>query len=60
MLLVKWTQIIKSNLVMEQYELAMLALKQHKFPFAEQYLRQFELPSNASATEIDFFNIVSS
>lgn len=52
----KMETIINSNLVLEQYERAMLALKQHKFPFAEQYLGQFELPSNSHPTDTEFTN----
>lgn len=39
-------QFIQSNLVLEQYEVAMHAFKQHRFPFAHQYLAKFELPDN--------------
>lgn len=46
--------VINGNLVMEQFQLAMQALKQHKFPFAAKYLGQFELPSNTSTNDIDF------
>lgn len=46
--------IIKSNLVIEQYSVAILAIKQHKFPFAENYLDEFDLPSNISITDAEF------
>lgn len=36
----KMETIINANLIMEQYKVAMHALKQHKFPFAKQYLGQ--------------------
>lgn len=52
----KMENTINTNLVMEQYEMAMYALKQHKFPFAEQYLDQFDLLSNFSTTNTEFTN----
>lgn len=52
----KIEKIIDANLVMEQYEATMNALKQRKFPFAEWYLDQFKLPSNSSTID-DAFTI---
>lgn len=49
-------KIIDANLLMEQYEVAMNELKQHKFPFAERYLDRFQLPSNSSTVD-DAFTI---
>lgn len=54
--LFKIEKIIDANLLMEQYEVAINALKQHKFPFAERYLDQFQLPSNSSTVD-DAFTI---
>lgn len=41
--------IIQSNLVLDQYEIAMHTFKQHYFPYAYQYLDKFRLP-----TELNF------
>lgn len=49
--------IINSNLVMEQYETAMNALKQHTFPFVE-YLDQYRLPTDLNTTEVGFTDSV--
>lgn len=52
----KMESIIDANLVMEQYEEAMNALKQHAFPFAAQYVGEFGLPANSSSTDTEFTN----
>lgn len=52
----KIEKIIDANLLMEQYEVTLNALKQHKFPFAERYLEQFQLPTNSSTID-DAFTI---
>lgn len=50
----KIEKIINSNFAMEQYEAALRAVKQHKFPFAEQYLDQFMLSPNFNTTDTAF------
>lgn len=45
----KMEQIVNSNLVMEQYEAALQALKQHKFPFAEHFISHLNIPSDLSS-----------
>lgn len=40
------TQITQSNLVLEMYETAIQAFKQHYFPFAPQFLAPFNLPAD--------------
>lgn len=37
-------RVIQSNLVLEQYDVAIHAFKQHFFPFASMYLANFNLP----------------
>lgn len=47
-------KVINTNLAMQQYELALRALKQHKFPFAEMYLKSFQLPINLNTSDANF------
>lgn len=47
-------KIINTNFGLEQYETAMQALKQHKFPFAEQYLDQFQLSPDLNTADTAF------
>lgn len=44
-------QRIKENLAMEQFEMAMSALKLHTFPYAGNYLQNYTLPSDVSLTK---------
>lgn len=44
---------IDGNLALEQYEIAMTALKQHKFPYAKNYSRWLEWHPNSSPTDIE-------
>ncbi|XP_031631115.1 uncharacterized protein LOC116345674 [Contarinia nasturtii] len=39
-------KMIETNRVLEYYEIAINVFKQHKFPFAQEYLSRFELPEN--------------
>ncbi|XP_055298570.1 uncharacterized protein LOC129566553 [Sitodiplosis mosellana] len=39
-------KMIQTNMVLNQYELAIQAFKQHKFPFAHIYMDKFQLPDN--------------
>lgn len=47
-------EIIETNLAMQQYKLALRALKQHKFPFAEMFLNPFQLPLDLNSTDSTF------
>lgn len=47
------TKMIKTNLILEQYEIAMNAFKQHKFPFAHCYLSKFEMPESLKFDDVD-------
>lgn len=44
---------IKTNLLLEQYEIASNAFKQHKFPFANIYMDMLNLPDNLRFDDID-------
>lgn len=44
--------IIQRYLILEQYEIAMNAFKQHRFPFAHVLLSRFKLPADLEATDI--------
>lgn len=44
---------IKTNLLLEQYEIASNAFKQHKFPFANIYMDMLNLPDNLRFADID-------
>lgn len=44
---------INTNLMMERYQLIIQALKQHKFPYAENYLKKFELSSNLRSNDTE-------
>lgn len=39
-------QIIKSNLLLERFEVAIHAFKQHYFPFAHLYMEKYHMPSD--------------
>lgn len=53
-------RMIQLNVAMEQYELAIEAVKYQKFPFADYYLGKYELPTslNTSDSELIVNNIV--
>lgn len=50
----KIEKIINTNFAIEQYEVALGAIKQHKFPFAKQYLDQFMLSTDWNTTDTAF------
>lgn len=47
------SRIIKTNFILEQYEIVLNAFKQHKFPFAHIYMQEFELPERLCINDID-------
>lgn len=53
----KLNKTIEVNSILEHYEIAMNAFKQHKFPFAHLYTSQFELPPNLSFDDFDNFDV---
>lgn len=46
-------KMIQTNLILEQYEIAVNAFKQHKFPFAHFYTSEFKLPSTLQFNDTD-------
>lgn len=46
-------QIIRSNLVLEKYQLAKHAFKQHYFPFVNKFLNNYDLPQNLRTDNTD-------
>lgn len=51
--MVQLCAMIKTNLLLEQYEIASNAFKQHKFPFANIYMDMLNLPDNLRFADID-------
>lgn len=49
--LISVKKIIQTNMVIERYNELIYAIKEHKFPFAEFYLEQFELPKSLANDE---------
>lgn len=48
---------IHSNLLLEQYEVAVYAFKQHLFPFAHEFLAQFDLPEDMLLNDIESLTV---
>lgn len=48
----KLKKIIESNLILEQYELFMFALQQHKFPFAKAFHTNFALSQSLDSINV--------
>lgn len=46
-------KMIHTNLILERYEIAKNAFKQHTFPFAHCYMAKFEMPKNFQAGDVD-------
>lgn len=53
----KLDRIIQSNLVQEQYEVALHAFKQHSFPFAKSVLEHFILPTNLTVNDTESLTV---
>lgn len=49
----KLKKMIKTNIIMEEYEVALNAFNQYKFPFAPVYMKTFELPQNLQIDDFD-------
>lgn len=54
--LTKLETMITSNLILERFEIAMQAVKQHVFPFARTILDKFDFPSELSNDNVTFFS----
>lgn len=57
--LVRLRKIIHTNLILDQYEAVMNALKQHIFPFADAYLGKFRLPDNLKLDDTELLTQVA-
>lgn len=51
--LTRLRKMIHTNVILDQYEAVMHALKQHIFPFADAYLGKFKLPNNLDIDDTD-------
>lgn len=51
--LTRLRKIIHTNLILDQYEAIMHALKQHVFPFADAYIGKFKLPDNLKLNDTE-------
>lgn len=57
--LVRLRKIIHTNLILDQYEAVMHALKQHIFPFADAYLGKFRLPDNLKFNDTELLTQIA-
>lgn len=49
--IIDFEYVIQSNIILEQYEIALNAFKPHYFPFAHLFLKEFDLPSELQTND---------